>query len=133
MVESLFLLICAVKVLPSCQQSLNQKGCFYQITAVIEHAKNRHSLSRASVHVVGPCAVIAICIFEETDDLAEALYALLASDELPVHADDQGGDAKATRARGNDSIVSRTVFTSHAGMGVGAVPVIAKARLLQHV
>src|SRR5580765_2936085 len=88
-VESLLCFIGTAKILACGEKSLHQKRCFHQVAAIIEHAKNRHGLSGASIHIVGPCAMVALRAFEEAHDFSEAFHALLTSNEPAIHADDE--------------------------------------------
>src|SRR6266550_4036308 len=131
-VERLFRFIATVEVLAGGEKSLHQKRGFHQVAAVIEHTKHRHGFSRAAVHVVRPSAVVAICMFKETDNFGEALRALLARDESTMHSDHQGSDAKTARAGGSDAVVSGDALPGHTRMQISALPVVAETGCLQH-
>ena len=103
-----------MEVLPGGQKSLHEKRCFHQIAAIVEGSEDGHGLSRITVHVVGPGAVVTLRSFEEINDLRQALYALLTSDESTVHADDKRHYPEAAGASGDHAVISGDVLPRHA-------------------
>src|SRR4029077_16721732 len=99
-------------------------------STVIEHAKHRHRLSSASVHVVRPGSVVTLGVFKKSHNLAQPLDSLFPRDEAPIHAHNQGGDGESARAGGNDAVVARNVLASHARVRIPSFPVITEAGLL---
>src|SRR5215472_6719894 len=59
----------AVEVLASGEQTLHEERGFNQVSAVVEHAEDRHGASGGAVHVMRPDAVITVGVLEEVYDL----------------------------------------------------------------
>src|SRR5436309_14709336 len=121
-----------MEVLAGGQKSLHEKRCFDEVAAIIEGSEDGHGLPRTAVHVVGPGAVVTLRSFEEINDLRQALYALLTSDESTVHADDKRHYPEAAGTSGDHAVISGDVLPRHACVGVGALPVVVEAGFLQH-
>src|SRR5215831_12332020 len=77
-VERLFRRFGPMEVLARGKQALHEEGGLDEITPIVKHAKDRHGLAGFAVHVVGPCAVVALGPLEEADDLCHALDSFLA-------------------------------------------------------
>src|SRR5580700_8734178 len=101
---SLFL-VGAVEILASGEKPLHQERCFHQVATIVECSKNRHGSASASVHVVRPCAVVALCPFQESHDLGKPLNSLLSSDEAALHADYQRSNSKTASAGRDHAII----------------------------
>src|SRR5258706_15998459 len=72
-VEILLWLCLTVEVLPGGEKPLHQERRFHQVPTVVEHAKHGHAFSGFSVHVMGPCSVIALRVLQEADNPGEGL------------------------------------------------------------
>src|SRR5437016_10470072 len=82
----------AAEVLSGGEQSFHQERRFHQVSAVVEHAEDRHRLARASVHVMRPGAVIALRVFQELDDLRQPLEGIHSLYQTAVHLYSQQRD-----------------------------------------
>ena len=121
-----------MEVLTRGEQALHEKRGFDEVAAVVEHAEDGHGLAGVAIHVVRPGAVIALGVFEEVDDLCQALDAFGARNEFAIDADHERHDAEAAGAGGDDTFIAGNVFAGHAGVGIGAFPVVVEAGVLHH-
>src|SRR5439155_13380431 len=115
----------SLEVLSRGQQSLHQKCGLHQIAAVIKHAEHQHALSRVPIQEMGPGTMKARRFLEEGHNLRKPLKALFARNKSAIDPDNEGHDAKATRAGRDNAIISWNVFQRRSGYRVSSLPVIA--------
>src|SRR5262245_4855824 len=111
--DFLFGLEIAVEIPPRGEKSLNEKGRFDQIAAVIVFPKERNNLSSHAIQEMGPRAVEPIRTGKEADYLQHSLGALLACNESSLHSDDERHDAEPGRPQGHEVPVARYNLERH--------------------
>src|SRR5262245_1064073 len=122
----------AVEILPRDEEPLNEEGRFDQVAAVVVFPEERNYLSSSAVKEMGPRAVKPIRPGKEADYLQHSFGALLASNESPLHTDDERHDAEPGRPQGHEVPVAWNNLKRHACDRMRGVPVISETRFLNH-
>src|SRR5260370_41980359 len=89
-------------------------------------------MSGVAAEEVRPSSVEAIGLGEVVGDAEHAVDDLVAWSKTAFRADDEGHDAEAAAADGDEVGVAGDGFDGHAAVWFGAVPVVLKGGLLNH-